>query len=646
MAKSSEVIERSLRWLALREEKPGARVLVPSNNRCFEDLRAREVYSYGRHFPLVRFVPAHGRQPARFILNGDRWPGGGFSATSRHQSETIAAVDAIIADAARTGVVIERVTIPRTALDGAAIDLDTIRPVHVRADRDEVFTCVASVAPGIIEAMRRPLPTFDECETHARAVNPRGTAVVMTETLAGSLTLRWLATSMDNGRVEPHSETGKLTRRILYRGYQWDGAQSVLIDHEPPDVVYWFNGSHELTLGDDGTVTFTTRRHWLGDSLFTAERVTTHSVTCPNHRPGMSADGVSQWCDTCGNLATARGTMTVTKRRRMRFLSSFDYNERAPLYFLCALPHSSRASTVDMAFEDLAPRAVHAAMARGLEVNRQGDVFLIPTTLTDADVYGRARTRARLTQWTRGAKAKPNEVGYVAPMTTRQRALSRNMRRRLYLETRARQMIEARPPTTPVGWRAAHRAERRVLLERLATHERRVADGDDVCECVTSRGRGGRDGTLGTVCGRTLEDLQAWARQSRHEPGRLQSHDTDGRYRGHVSARDVGYAHRGARQRGQCYNRALDAWKSATLVTNRKYAPDVDRAKIARALAIYGTAHTATEVVTAAQGVTYVRGIVRHVPALVGEFRGADHAQVKLAPGVWFLAIRNTVPRQ
>jgi len=83
-------------------------------------------------------------------------------------------------------------------------------------------------------------------------------------------------------------------------------------------------------------------RHWLGDSLF---------------------------------IGKAHG-------RRRRFLSSFDYQESRPLYFLCELPRSSRATTVEQAYEDLKPDLVKEAERAGMEVTRQGDMFAVPTELS------------------------------------------------------------------------------------------------------------------------------------------------------------------------------------------------------------------------------------------------------------------------
>jgi hypothetical protein len=104
--------------------------------------------------------------------------------------------------------------------------------------------------------------------------------------------------------------------------------------------------SQVAELGEDGRWHWETRQHFLGDSLFSAK---------------------------------AHG-------RRRRFLSSFDYQESQPLYFLCELPRRSKAETVEGAYTDLRPQLVRDADAAGVEVTRQGDMFAVPTTLSTREI--------------------------------------------------------------------------------------------------------------------------------------------------------------------------------------------------------------------------------------------------------------------
>lgn len=102
-------------------------------------------------------------------------------------------------------------------------------------------------------------------------------------------------------------------------------------------------------------------------------------------------DGQYQWTTSRHFLGASVFQARVSgERRRSRWLSGFDENERRDLYYLARLPASSRASTYKQALEDLAPRAVHAALAQGRDVKRQGDMFAIPVSLTTREVKARA----------------------------------------------------------------------------------------------------------------------------------------------------------------------------------------------------------------------------------------------------------------
>lgn len=99
------------------------------------------------------------------------------------------------------------------------------------------------------------------------------------------------------------------------------------------------------------------QRHWLGDTLFKAK---------------------------------------VNGRYRT-FVSSFDYQEPTPLYFLAEVPPKAKAKTVADAILALSPPIVHAAVAQKREVKRQGDMFAIPTKLTDEVVLARTGNTEFLT---------------------------------------------------------------------------------------------------------------------------------------------------------------------------------------------------------------------------------------------------------
>ena len=66
-----------------------------------------------------------------------------------------------------------------------------------------------------------------------------------------------------------------------------------------------------------------------------------------------------------------------------------------------------------------------------------------------------------------------------------------------------------------------------------------------------------------------------------------------------------------------------------------------------RALMIYGTAHTATEVAVVAGGAVYIRGTMFHDPHLEEPGRRPEHVTINLGEeNRWHLAVRNTVPRR
>jgi hypothetical protein len=68
--------------------------------------------------------------------------------------------------------------------------------------------------------------------------------------------------------------------------------------------------------------------------------------------------------------------------------------------------------------------------------------------------------------------------------------------------------------------------------------------------------------------------------------------------------------------------------------------------RLRQKLMIYGTGHTATEVIPTPRG-TFVRGTMFHDPILenIRANRPPEHRQVEMDSNAWFLAVRNTVPR-
>src|ERR1700755_580983 len=56
--------------------------------------RVVEIQSYGSHFPLAHLLLTPAGKPKMWLLNGDRWPGGGFGRTNEHNDIARAAAQA------------------------------------------------------------------------------------------------------------------------------------------------------------------------------------------------------------------------------------------------------------------------------------------------------------------------------------------------------------------------------------------------------------------------------------------------------------------------------------------------------------------------------------------------------------------------
>lgn len=611
-------IRRFIRYATLGGVAPRARVIVPdARNVIFRmdevsnRLGTRETtptfYSYGTHFPLARLIPAKRGRSALWVINGDVWGRRGWSSTNDHQDSTRRHIAEVIADAAKLGKTVRQVIIPMSALDGAGVDYTSIRPHEVRDDWRETLTHTVWIPRGLLAVT---LPEREDAERLARASDPHGKAITARQTLAASVTLRAERVT-ENGTRDAWQVSGELSRSVTYVGYDYSGNGGRFVDYQDrdgyPQVSTWIRGSHELDIYMDDTkdvdgiecvrATFTSTVHHLGDSLFSAYVTRERRVT--------NEDGHTDW---------------KTTRKRYRFVSSFDYNEPRPLYFLAALPAWSRAETVDAAIQDLAPASVHAARAAGLDVIRQGDIFAVPAKITTAELDALGATRARLTMWTRQAMPKRGELGYVpAPTAAQWQAFNAARRELVRAAMRANMARDTRPSTD-----ANYRGRRRELVRSIAhAHTMPVPSWYSTPEAIA--------GFRAGVVKRAEGDLAAFDK------------------RGRASERARGYASTepSSRKYGKCYRRALSAWDTATYTERAKLIPPRDGDAIRAALAVYGTGHTATHVATLPGGATYVRGTMRHAPEIAGERRASDHRPVKLGNGeTWHLAIRNTVPRQ
>ncbi len=548
---------------------------------------------WGRSDAIAQLLPAGRRRRAPlFLLTGDRWqnPGWGHS-----DSQTI--VRLAIARVADT-VGIPVLIVPFSALDAAGIERASINLLGSRPDE--------SWSEERTSANYKDLPRRERILTR--------TVERTAETLE---------------RVAPGQQRSWIFNPATGRGeYR---------DREPgPDGLYHWKESEEYRRArePDGLYHWVRHFHRLGDSVFTADVLETRTVgrdwtaadvvrsageflAAEFHdgrigRPELERRTAVQMLETLDLSEPI--TETVQVRRRRRFVSSFDTNEPWPAYFLATLPSSSRARTVETALEDLAPAAVHAALARGRDVIRQGDIFAIATDLSDEEIFGLARTRARLTILTRGARARPNEIGYVAPTSASAwRRIGRETRRAYIAGARAAaQSAGARPTSAPGIRRECRRARE--------SFERMQADYRAKARSAVFRGR---------------------PSDAEHYRDRLESH---GRFppTSRAAKRDE-YRGRGrtaADRMNECFSRALHRYSGRSDPAKRI-------ADVRAALAIHGTTHSATDVVKGPGGTVYVRGILRHVPEIDPRRAGGrDHVDIRLGDGrTWYLAVRNTVPR-
>lgn len=199
-----------------------------------------------------------------------------------------------------------------------------------------------------------PFNALDAAGIERRSIEPLEVRADRTVTIPHS------ASEVTGDHLPMNDPSGATEDKRVWVGHSHEGAdeQGYLTVERPkqvpdPDRRYVSQNrgiAAERSIALDGAVTWhwETRRHWLGDSIFRAK---------------------------------VRGG-----RERARFLSSFDYQEAQPLYFLCELPRSSKAETVEQAYEDLKPPQVQAAEAQLRTVTRQGDMFAIPTTFSTREV--------------------------------------------------------------------------------------------------------------------------------------------------------------------------------------------------------------------------------------------------------------------
>jgi hypothetical protein len=300
-------------------------------------------------------------------------------------------------------------------MEGAGIDIETIEPLHVRADRKETVSHRSRYFDDVPHYLRtrteydvhkRSLESLKRRTTDERAVSPDELRNLPLEGM------HYL--DRNNGDVqEIHGNRARIEwQDNPYRSGAAEWARYVLIGDDDGNVTYRVPREvPNVKQDEDGFYVWDVERHWLGDSVFSAIVTRTEWTETVTHDKALAeAEGIEYRFSRRRDDDAYRLSRTPrTIRRRFRFVSSFDYSEPGDLYFLAALPRSSKAETVEAAIEALMPSAVRAAIDAGRDVIRQGDIFAVETDLTTKDVYARAAKRARRSQIERDSQPRKGE---------------------------------------------------------------------------------------------------------------------------------------------------------------------------------------------------------------------------------------------
>jgi hypothetical protein len=356
------------------------------------------IFSYGTHFEMARALKDKKGDLRLFLINGEVW---GSISTSNHQSHVRSAIR-------RSGV--RSVIIPYGAIDAAGIDRDSIEVVQRSNDTwDEklhVFTEEQPEWRWRLEPWTESVDyTMEELTILANQhhLQERDKWLDQLEYARKDSRDDWyyenlLATEpkqltaeewRDNNPWSRTSQTVRIgSRWVLYR----NGFFNSVVDYDHDE--------------DGPSYSYTTSRHWLGESLIRA-KVTWIQVlrckTCRKHPgraygPALEENRYVRWdyqtresiyeltgqedpdqlprCPDCDNRNGVTGYRD--RHRWAYFLSGFDRNEPRRSYFLCELPPKTTPTTIEEAYEALKPDVVKLAEQMGREVARQGDIFAVP----------------------------------------------------------------------------------------------------------------------------------------------------------------------------------------------------------------------------------------------------------------------------
>jgi len=205
MASHSEIIARWVRDVRADDPKFLSDTRANVKVRQLHPAKHAAIYSWGEHFEMARWVPETDQHTGFWLLNGDTYS----NSTTRHQSGVRSAVQR---RAAKDGEPV--VILPYTPLESAGIDLSSIVPVEITADRWEPVTYrTAADIPGYIGDSVRADPAGSYyIESGNVIANPDGTfTVVQGRHVLGEALIR--ATFTTGDRWTPDSE------RVTATGY-------------------------------------------------------------------------------------------------------------------------------------------------------------------------------------------------------------------------------------------------------------------------------------------------------------------------------------------------------------------------------------------------------------------------------------------
>ncbi len=407
-------------------------------------LHARTDYIEHYAMELGRIIRDTKGRARLVLLNGDSYSGAGGwgTSTSQHQSSLRSSVEAAV-----EGTDIEVLVVPFSALGAAGIAFDSIRVVEALPDRYTRHEISSPERPGnfvlkesgetemvpysvahpyrthgyqvdgkrtpaseggtygeITELVERPVMVPDETRAH---VDKSGMAHAWADgyaklqsdgTWTWTVKRHWLGESLFKGTVT-ETRRRKLTADEQAQVDAWNAARAPereasrtltnLIDRRAS--LNWKRRRLE-----NGNLAFGLPLYGLPEPEVELEAKLEPQIDAAREAYRAREIELAKHSLPDGYSS---GQIVYYVKRTSYYLSAFDYSEPHRPYFMCELPRSIvkdgqrvqvKPKTVEEALDDLMPDEVRQAIASGLEVIRQGDVFAIPTSCTTKELESRA----------------------------------------------------------------------------------------------------------------------------------------------------------------------------------------------------------------------------------------------------------------